>query len=183
MLTQPVCEEGIPPDPISRVQSQRRSLYQNVKAFRVCAIRNAITAATNGLRTHTKLPTSRGEQAAALSAVETPGKEWQASPVVYEAQDADRRRQKAAGMLRISFCHQVLRHPLPEPPPERRVSTLLQRATAQTASTVVVRARTENAVAGRVRAVARIAGPSQRCSCSPAIPTPLSLVLLTLMQA
>ena len=170
MLTHPVCEEGIPPDPISRVQSQRRSLYQNVKAFRVCAIKNAITAATNGLRTHTKLPISQGDQTAALSSLSSSGKEWQASPVVYEAQDADRRRQKTAGMLRISFCHQVLRHPLPEPTRERDVSPLLQRATAQTASTTVVRAHTENAVAGRVRAEARIAGPSQRCSCSPATP-------------
>jgi len=49
-LTQPVWEDGIPPDPISRVQSQRRSLYQKVKAFNVCAITNAITAAMNGLR-------------------------------------------------------------------------------------------------------------------------------------
>lgn len=34
-LTQPVCEDGMPPDPIRRVQSHRRSLYQNVNAFSV----------------------------------------------------------------------------------------------------------------------------------------------------
>ena len=81
MLTQPVCEEGIPPDPISRVQSQRRSLYQNVKAFRVCAIKNAITAATNGLRTHTKLPMSAGDQAAALSSLSGSGEECRPHPL------------------------------------------------------------------------------------------------------
>ncbi len=62
-LTQPVWEDGIPPDPIRRVQSQRRSLYQNVKAFSVCAITNAITAAMNGLRGKPRLSRWAGRKA------------------------------------------------------------------------------------------------------------------------
>lgn len=49
-LTQPVWDEGIPPDPISRVKSHLRSLYQYVNTFSTCAMTNAITAAMHGLR-------------------------------------------------------------------------------------------------------------------------------------
>ena len=48
-LTQPVCDEGMPPEPMSRVKSHLRSLYQYVKSLSVCAITNASTAATHGL--------------------------------------------------------------------------------------------------------------------------------------
>jgi hypothetical protein len=39
----------MPPDPISRVGSHLRSLYQYVNTLRVCAITKAITAAMQGL--------------------------------------------------------------------------------------------------------------------------------------
>jgi len=48
-LTQPVCDEGMPPEPMRRVKSHLRSLYQYVKSLSVCAITNASTAATHGL--------------------------------------------------------------------------------------------------------------------------------------
>ena len=53
-LTQPVCDEGMPPEPMRRVKSHLLSLYQYVKSFSVCAITNASTAATHGLRTDSR---------------------------------------------------------------------------------------------------------------------------------
>ena len=50
VLTHPVWDEGMPPDPISLVKSHLRSLYQYVNSLSVCAITNARTAATQGLR-------------------------------------------------------------------------------------------------------------------------------------
>ena len=55
MLTHPVCDEGMPPDPMSLVKSHLRSLYQYVNSLSVCAITNASTAATQGLRSRESL--------------------------------------------------------------------------------------------------------------------------------
>ncbi len=44
-----MCDEGMPPEPMRRVKSHLRSLYQYVKSLSVCAITNASTAATHGL--------------------------------------------------------------------------------------------------------------------------------------
>ena len=40
----------MPPEPMSRVKSHLRSLYQYVKSLSVCAMTNASTAATHGLQ-------------------------------------------------------------------------------------------------------------------------------------
>ena len=61
------------------------------------------------------------------------------------------------------------------------MSTLLQQATAQTASTMDVRAHTENAVAGLVRAEARIRRTKPAVQLQSGNPTPLSLAF-ALMQ-
>lgn len=45
----------MPPEPMSRVKSHLRSLYQYVKSLSVCAITNASTAATHGLYGHSTL--------------------------------------------------------------------------------------------------------------------------------
>ena len=41
----------MPPEPTTRVKSHRRSVYQCVKTFMICAMANATNAATKGLHT------------------------------------------------------------------------------------------------------------------------------------
>lgn len=51
-LTQAVCEDGMPPDPTTRVKSHLRSLYQKVKTLSSWAMANATKAAMKGLQPH-----------------------------------------------------------------------------------------------------------------------------------
>ena len=55
-----VWEEGMPPDPTTRVISHLRSVYQYVNILSSCAIANEQKAAMNGLQALTDLSASTG---------------------------------------------------------------------------------------------------------------------------
>ena len=50
VLTHAVCEEGMPPEPITLVKSHRPSAYQCVNTLRLCAMKNARNPAIHGLQ-------------------------------------------------------------------------------------------------------------------------------------